>query len=171
MRMNARMSAYLGAAGTRWCEDDVPETFRKVVRAGWTTDGDAYILTALASGCHGTGHAGFQDVVHYEATVNGRGMTDYDLPAAGRARLDALLRRTLAYACAALRAVPGGGRWPMLGYVSLSEGGCDDTLLTAHVTFCSDRPHLPRHVSDLDAYRQEALLEISQADATAALGR
>ncbi|WP_406443210.1 hypothetical protein OHB14_30070 [Streptomyces sp. NBC_01613] len=57
----------------------------------------------------------------------------------------------------------------MLGYVSLSEGGLEDDVLTAHVTFCSDHPNLPRYVDDVDAYTHEALLEISQEDAPALL--
>ncbi|MFF9128636.1 hypothetical protein [Streptomyces sp. NPDC014806] len=163
-RMNAWMSAHLGAGGIRVREEDVPEPFRLIVHEGWTVDGDAHLLTALRSGYHGTVRSEWRDVIPYEAAVNGRGMMDYDLPEAGRERLDALLRRSLGYACIALRAVPEEQKWPVLGYVSLSEGGLEGGLLTAHVTFCSERPDLPRYVDDVNAYSQEALLEISQQD-------
>lgn len=132
-------------------------------------DGEAQLLTALHSGYSGGGRQEFEDVIHYEATVNGRGMMDYDLPRSGPERRDTLLRRSLGYACTALQAVPEGQKWPILGYVSLSEGGLEDNILTAHVTFCSQRPELSPHVGDVDSYTHEALLELSQEDAAVML--
>jgi hypothetical protein len=113
----------------------------------------------------------FEDVIHYEATVNGRSMTDYDLRDSGAERRETLLRRCLGYACAALRAVPKGQTRPVLGDVSLPEGGLEDNLVTARVTFCSVHPGLPRYVEDRDSYTQEALLEIDQEDAAAMLAK
>ncbi|MFD4557094.1 hypothetical protein ACFWP5_22720 [Streptomyces sp. NPDC058469] len=150
-------------------EEDVPDPFRAIVRAGWTSEGDAQLLTALFSGYSGTPLTEFDDVIHYEATVNGRGMTDYDLPESDPERDKTLLRRSLGYACIALLAVPVSHPWPMFGYVSLSEGGLEGDLLTAHVTFSSERPGLPRYVDDMDSYKHEALLEVSQDDAKALL--
>ncbi|MFI6658955.1 hypothetical protein ACIBL8_25900 [Streptomyces sp. NPDC050523] len=169
--MNARMSDLLEGFELHAREEDVPDQFRAVVRAGWTADGDAQLLTALHSGYSGGGRQDFEDVIHYEASVNGRGMMDYDLPGSGPERLDTLLRRCLGYACTVLDSVAEGQKCPVRSYVSLSEGGLDDDLLTAHVTFCSDHPDLPRYVDDLDAYGQEALLELSQDDAAALLVR
>ncbi|WP_369391218.1 hypothetical protein AB5J72_28910 [Streptomyces sp. CG1] len=167
--MNARMSGLLGGVEPRAREEDVPDQFRAVVHGGWTTDGEAQLLTVLHSGYSGGGRQEFEDVIHYEATVNGRGMMDYDLPPSGPERIEALLRRSISYACSALRAVPDGQKWPILGYVSVSEGGLEDNILTAHVTFCSERPDLPRHVGEMASYAHEALLEISQEDAAAIL--
>lgn len=169
--MNARMFELLGTAEPHAREEDAPEPFQAIARGGWTIDGDAHLLTALRSGYSGAGRMDFQDVIHYEATVNGCGMTDYDLPDSGAERRETLLRRSLGYACAALRAVPEGQKWPVLGYVSLSEGGLEDNLLTARVTFCSAHPDLPPYVNDVDSYTQEALLEIAQEDAAAMLAK
>ncbi|MFJ8195412.1 hypothetical protein [Streptomyces sp. NPDC096152] len=93
-------------------------------------------------------------------------MIDYDLPKSGAERTEVLLRRSLGYACMALVAAPGNQQWPVLAYISLSEGGLEDDFLTSNVTFCSDRPDLPRYVDDVESYTQEALLELSAADAT-----
>lgn len=89
--MNSRMSDLLGGVEPRAREEDVPEPFRAVVRGGWTVDGEAQLLAVLYSGYSGGGGRGFEDAVHYEAAVNGRGMMDYDLPRSGPERLQALL--------------------------------------------------------------------------------
>ncbi|MEV5531429.1 hypothetical protein [Streptomyces prunicolor] len=164
------MSEFLETVERIAQEEDVPDSFRAIVRAGWTTEGDAQLLTAPFSGFSGTPLTEFDEAIHYEATVNGRGMMDYDLPESGPERLKTLLRRSLGYACTALLAAPESHLRPVLGYISLSEGGLEDNLLTAHVTFCSARPGLPRYVDDMDSYKHEALLEVSQDD-TKALSR
>ncbi|MFF9099609.1 hypothetical protein ACF1AU_03350 [Streptomyces rubrogriseus] len=158
------MSEVLAAVEPCVREEDVPEPFRAVVRAGWSVQDDAQVLTALHAGYSGFGQAEFGDSVHYEAAVNGRGMTDYDLPEAAPERLGMLLNRSLSYACMALLAVPSGRSWPVLGYVSLSYGGVEENLLTAHVTFCSQRPDLPSYVGDMSGYAEEALMEIAGED-------
>lgn len=163
------MSELLGTVEPHAREEDVPDQFRAVTHAGWTVDGDAQLLSALQSGYSGSGRAQFEDAVHYEATVNGRGMTDYDLPASGPERLAALLRRSLGYACTALLTVPPGSPWPTLAYISLSGGGLHDASLTAHVTFCSRRPDVPPYLGDLESYEEEALIELSQEDAATLL--
>lgn len=171
MRANAEMSALLEAVEHIVREEDVPDPFRAIVRAGWTSEGDAQLLSALYSGYSGTPLAEFGDVIHYEATVNGRGVVDYDIPESDPERHETLLRRSLGYACTALLAVPESHPRPMSGYVSLSKGGLEGNLLTAHVTFGSERPGLPRYVEDMDSYRHEALLEVSQDDARTLLRR
>ncbi|MGQ4433584.1 MULTISPECIES: hypothetical protein [unclassified Streptomyces] len=165
------MSEFFGAVEHIAREEDVPDPFRAIVRAGWTSEGDAQLLSALHSGYSGASLTEFGDVIHYEATVNGRGMMDYDIPESDPERQKTLLRRSLGYVCTALLAVPESHPWPMLGYVSLSEGGLADDLFTAHVTFSSERPGLPRYVDDVDSYQHEALLEITQDDAKALLKR
>jgi hypothetical protein len=167
--MNTRMSALLGGRAPRAREEDVPEQFLAVVRGGWIVEGDAQLLKLLRSGYSGGGTREFEDVVQHEAAVNGRAMVDYDLPRSGTERIEMLLRRSLGYACSALAAVPEGRKWPVRGYVSLSSGGLDDEILTAYVTFCSDRPDLPRYADDLDVFAHEALLELSQDDAAGVL--
>ncbi|MGW7378543.1 hypothetical protein [Streptomyces sp. NPDC054794] len=92
-------------------------------------------------------------------------MTDGDLPRDGRERGVRLLRRSLSYACAALRAVPESFVWPVFGYVSLSRGGLEDDFLTANVTFCTKREGVLPYVDDIESFAHEALLEISQEDA------
>lgn len=164
------MSQFLEAVQPRARDEDVPDAFRSIVRAGWTTDGDAQLLAALRSGYSGGGRTEFDDAIHYEATVNGRGMMDYDLPTSGPERLEELLRRSLGYVCTGLLAVPPTLPWPMLGYVSLAAGGLEDDVLTAHVTFCSRRPDQLPYVGDVDAYTHEALLEVSQEEAVTLLG-
>ncbi|MFJ4202505.1 hypothetical protein ACIP2Y_23165 [Streptomyces sviceus] len=152
-------------------EDYVPDQFRAVVQGGWTVADGAQLLAALYSNYSGAALSEFGDVVHYEATVNGRGMMDYDLPHTGPERSRSLLSRSMAYACMALLAVPAGWPWPILGYVSLSEGGIGDDLLTAHVTFCSRRVGLPPYVREMELYTHEALIEISPDDAVGMVTR
>ncbi|WP_234438958.1 hypothetical protein [Streptomyces sp. NRRL B-3229] len=152
-------------------EEHVPDQFRAVVQRGWIEQDGAQLLAALYSNYSGAAQSGFEDVVQYEATVNGRGMMDYDLPSSGPERSGPLLNRTFSYACTALLAVPAGWPWPILAYVSLSEGGLDDDLLTAHVTFCSRRPGLPPFVQEIESYTHEALMEISRDDAKVKLAR
>ncbi|SCK42841.1 hypothetical protein YUYDRAFT_05328 [Streptomyces sp. ScaeMP-e48] len=73
-----------------------------------------------------------------ETTVNGRGMTDYDLPAAPHERTPLLVRRCLAYACACLReAQEEFGDGQVKAYVSLSIADTEEGLLTSNVTFCT----------------------------------
>jgi hypothetical protein len=145
--------------------DDVPTVYRAIAEQGWFVDeSGACLLSALKAGHTGKRADAFEDVVHFEATVNGRGMMDFDLPASGPDRQRLLLRRSLAYACLALHIAPIDSPHPILGYVSLSEGGLSGNTLTANVTFCTSRPDLPPYVDDIDACSEEALLELSRAD-------
>ncbi|MFF0064136.1 hypothetical protein ACFYRC_21775 [Streptomyces sp. NPDC005279] len=143
-------------------ECDVPEQFLDVVREGWTTSASgARVLSALAAASSGT----FFDVVQEEYSVNGRGMIDYDLPASGHEREEALLRRSLAYCFACLdKASEQLGSNSVMAYVSISAGGLDEDTLTANVTFCGDHPGLPSYVQDIESYREEALMELLPGD-------
>ncbi|MFF7283997.1 hypothetical protein [Streptomyces griseorubiginosus] len=165
------MADLLASFGLCVREEHVPDRLRAVVQRGWIVENGAHLLAALHSNYSGAAQSEFEDVIHYEATVNGHGMLDYDLPHSGTERSRALLRRSMAYACMALLAVPAGRPWPILGYASLSEGGLDDDLLTAHVTFCSLRPGLQPYVQEVESYEHEALMEISRDDATVMLAR
>ncbi|MFF3960399.1 hypothetical protein ACFYZI_02400 [Streptomyces griseorubiginosus] len=171
MRVNVKLADLLAGFELEVREEHVPDQFRAVVQRGWIEEDGAQLLASLYSNYSGPAQSGFEDVVQYEATVNGRGMMDYDLPSSGPERSRTLLNRAFSYACTALVAVPVGWPVPILGCVSLSEGGLDDDLLTAHVTFCSRRPGLPLFVQEIESYKHEALMEISQDDATGMLGR
>ncbi|MFI1361904.1 hypothetical protein [Streptomyces griseochromogenes] len=164
--MNARMLALAGAGLPSVRPDDVPPAYRALAEEGWTVDADgACLLSALRAGWSGSAAGEFGDVVHFEATVNGRAMMDHDLPADGPERRHRLLRRSVAYACLALRAAPAEGGHAVLGYVSLSEGGLSDDTPTSHVTFCTRRPDVLPYVDRIEDYSGEALLELSRDDA------
>ncbi|GGT24181.1 MULTISPECIES: hypothetical protein [Streptomyces] len=131
MRTNQRMRNLLADADlTGLSSSDIPPMFREVVERGWSVTGSgARVLTDLRPDPAGS----YYDRLAEETTVNGRGMTDYDLPAdlGGGERANVLLRRCLAYADACLRAARDHfGDDVVRAYVSLSPGGLDDGLLT-----------------------------------------
>jgi hypothetical protein len=168
--MNDRMLGLLGSELPSVHPDDVPAAYRAIAEEGWTLGGNgAYLLSALRAGYHGSTDADIEDIVHFEAAVNGRSMMDYDLPASGPERQDRLLRRSIAYACLALQAVPRECAHEILGYVSLSEGGLSDDRLTASITFCTRRPGVPPYVDDIQDYLEESLLELCRGDAVQAM--
>ncbi|MER5960961.1 hypothetical protein [Streptomyces sp. NPDC002057] len=144
---------------------DVPPMFREVVERGWSVTGSgARVLTDLRTDPDGSHF----DRLAEETTVNGRGMTDYDLPAepaAADARASVLLRRCLAYAADCLRAAGEQfGDDAVRAYVSLSLGGLDDDLLTAQVTFCTPLPDTPPYIAGLEQVQDAAVAELSLRD-------
>ncbi|KOV90251.1 hypothetical protein [Streptomyces sp. NRRL B-3648] len=158
------MTALMGTELPHVQQNEVPLAYRAIAEGGWTVAANgAYLLTALQDGYSGSA-SGFEDIVHLEASVNGRAMMDYDLPSADPERGIRLLRRCIAYACLALTHVPGDSDYPVLAYVSLSEGGLEDDTLTSSVTFCTRRPVIPPYVDRIEDYTEEALLEISVDD-------
>lgn len=80
MRCNPRMLDILRATDvTRLSDRDIPLMFREVVERGWSvTASGGRVLTALRTEVPGI----HSDRLAEETTVNGRGMTDYDLPTA-----------------------------------------------------------------------------------------
>ncbi|MFJ5937160.1 hypothetical protein [Streptomyces sp. NPDC093071] len=166
MRTNQQMRKLLdGVDLDGLSPSDVPPMFREVVERGWSVTGSgARVLTALLLV---PAVAAF-DRLAEETTVNGRGMTDHDLPtgpAAADERADALLRRCLAYAAACLLAARDRFRDDAVrAYVSLSPGGLDEDLLTAYVTFCTPRPDTPPYVPALEQVRGTAVAELSVHD-------
>ncbi|MFC7933536.1 hypothetical protein [Streptomyces cinereoruber] len=166
MRTNPWMRRLLADAGpgTPSPADGSP-LFREVVEEGWsTTESGARVLTALRperDGFH-------SDRLAEETTVNGRGMTDLDLPvgpAAVDERARVLLRRCLAYSAACLRAARDRfGDDAVRAYVSLSFGGLDEDLLTASVTFCTPLPDVRPHIAALERVRDAAVAELSVHD-------
>ncbi|MFI0807692.1 hypothetical protein [Streptomyces echinatus] len=155
------MTALMGNEFLHVQQNEVPPAYRAIAEGGWTVaENGAYLLTALQGGYSGS-TSDFEDVVHLEASVNGRAMMDYDLPAAIPERRSRLLRRCIAYACLALSCVPSDSDYPVLAYVSLSEGGLVDDTLTSSVTFCTRRPAILPYVDRIEGYTEEALLEVS----------
>jgi hypothetical protein len=164
--MNDKMFALVGTELPQVHLDDVPAAYRAIAEEGWIVGRHgAYLLAALGEGYHGFSAAQFDDIVHLEASVNGRGMMDYDLPDSGPERLYPLLRRSIAYACLVLKLAPADDEHKILGYVSLSEGGMSDDVLTAHVTFCTRRSGVPPYINNVQDYAEESLLELCRDDA------
>lgn len=159
MEMNRSMARLLGRVDTGDITPaEVPPGFLRIVEAGWeVTPGGALVLSVLKSAPPGP----FSDVVHEEYSVNGRGMTDHDLPPSGKERESRLLRRCLAYArIALLRADALRSAVELSAYVSLSYGGLADDHLTANVTFCGDHSGVRPYVTDLEAFASESLLKL-----------
>ncbi|MFJ5274054.1 hypothetical protein [Streptomyces sp. NPDC088358] len=169
MRMNRMMAAMMQRTDvTRLSGTDIPSPFRDVAGRGWTVGSEgAVLLTELAGGTVGS----FFDVVQEETSVNGRGMTDHDLPDSGHDREEQLLRRCLAYSFGCLESAAGQfGERSVSAYVSLSAGGLDDDTLTANVTFSMRRPDIAPYVADIESHVDEALLEIQLGDYSASTG-
>ncbi|MGW7356609.1 hypothetical protein ACWGI0_08145 [Streptomyces sp. NPDC054802] len=164
VRSNRQMADLLADADlTGLSVRDIPPMFREVVERGWAVTGSgARVLVDLLPdedrSCF--------DRLAEETTVNGRGMTDHDLPpGAGRERAEVLLRRSMAYIGACLRSAEKEfGDRQVRAYLSLSLGGTDDDLLTAHVTFCTPRPDTPPYIAGLEQVRDAAVAEVSVED-------
>ncbi|GGR88693.1 hypothetical protein Snoj_64170 [Streptomyces nojiriensis] len=162
METNRSMARLLGRVGMEGITpDEAPAAFLRIAECGWeVTPGGAHVLSALKSAPPGP----FSDVVHEEYTVNGRGMTDHDLPASGEERESRLLRRCVAYARSALvRTDALRSTVEISAYISLSYGGLADDHLTANVTFCGDHPGVPPYAADLEAFGYESILRLRRA--------
>lgn len=94
MRSNPRMREILRTPDiTDLSDRDIPPVFLEVVERGWSlTAACGRVLTDLCPDAPGT----YTDRLTEETTINGRGMTDYDLPAAPDERTPLLVRRCLA---------------------------------------------------------------------------
>lgn len=98
-------------------------------------------------------------------TVNGRGMTDYDLPTATDERAPFLVRRCLAYAAACLhRAQEDFGDTAMKSYISFSFADTDEAPLTSNITFCTPLPDVRPYIPDLESVKDAAVAELSAED-------
>lgn len=160
MRSNPRMREILRTTDVTGLSDrDIPLMFREVVERRWSlTAAGGRVLTDLRPEAPGT----YVDRLAEETTINGRGMTDHDLPAAPDERTPLLVRRCLAYAFACLRkAQEEFGDTQVKAYVSLSFADTEEALLTSHVTFCTPLPDVRPYIPDLDAVTDAAVAEIS----------
>ncbi|MFJ4825634.1 hypothetical protein ACIP5L_20410 [Streptomyces bacillaris] len=144
---------------------DIPSMFREVVERGWSvTASGGRVLTDLRPEASGA----YVDRLSEETTINGRGMTDYDLPAAPHERTPLLVRRCLAYVRACLRkAQEEFGDTKVKAYVSLSFADTEESLLTSNVTFCTPLPDVRPYIPDLETVTDAAVAEISLEDCSA----
>ncbi|MFH8400472.1 hypothetical protein ACH4E9_23965 [Streptomyces anulatus] len=142
---------------------DIPSMFLEVVERGWSlTAAGGRVLTDLRPDTPGT----YVDRLAEETTINGRGMTDYDLPAAPDERTPRLVRRCLAYVCACLRkAQEEFGDTQVKAYVSFAD--TEEALLTSNVTFCTPLPDVRPYIPDLETVTDAAVAEISLEDCSA----
>ncbi|WP_404959576.1 hypothetical protein [Streptomyces sp. 147326] len=168
MEMNRSMARLLGRVDTGGITpDEAPPGFLRIAEGGWeVAPSGAHVLSALKSAPSGP----FSDVVHEEYTVNGRAMTDYDLPASGEDREDRedresrLLRRCVAYASSCLLGADElNSTVEVSAYISMSYGGLADDHLTANVTFCGDHPGVRPYAADPEAFATESVLRLRRA--------
>ncbi|MFJ9109676.1 hypothetical protein [Streptomyces sp. NPDC102283] len=146
-------------------DQDAPPLFREVAGQGWSvTASGGRVLTGLRPRTPGA----YADRLAEETTINGRGMTDYDLPAAPHERTPLLVRRCLAYVSACLRkAQEQFGDTEVKAYVSLSFADTEEALLTSNITFCTPLPDVRTYVADLEGVTDAAVAEISVEDCSA----
>ncbi|SNB90322.1 hypothetical protein SAMN02745831_06623 [Streptomyces sp. PgraA7] len=166
MRSNARLREILRTTDvTDLSARDIPLMFREVVERGWSvTASGGRVLTDLRPETPGT----YFDRLTEETAINGRGMTDYDLPAAPHERTPLLVRRCLAYMCACLRKAQEEFRDTQVkAYVSLSFADTEEALLTSNVTFCTPLPDVRPCIPELEAVTDAAVAEISLEDCPA----
>lgn len=147
---------------TNLSDQDIPPMFREVVERGWSvTAAGGRVLTDLRPETSGT----YVDRLEEETTINGRGMTDYDLPATPDERTPLLVRRCLAYVCACLRKAQEEFRDTQVkAYVSLSFADTEEALLTSNVTFCTPLPDVRPYIPNLETVTDAAVAEISLED-------
>lgn len=163
MRSNPRMREILRTTEVSDVTDeDIPPLFREVAERGWSvTASGGRVLTDL---CPETSNT-YADRLAEETTINGRGMTDYDLPAAPQERTPLLVRRCIAYVCACLRkAHEDFGDTRVRAYVSFSFADTEEALLTSNVTFCTPLPDVHPYIPDVEAVTDTAVAEITLED-------
>lgn len=163
MRSNAEMRALLRETDvTGLGPGDIPPGFRDVAARGWSlTPAGGRVLTALMP----VKVPGRFDRLTEETTVNGRGMTDYDLPTATEERTPLLVRRCLAYVSACLYgAQEYFGDSAVKAYVSCSHADTPEALLTSNVTFCMPLPDVLPYISGLESVKGAAVAEFSVGD-------
>lgn len=163
MRSNARMRALLQETDTTGLSfQDIPPMFREVVERGWSlTPAGGRVLTDLLP----ENLPEYSDRLSEETTVNGRGMTDYDLPTATDERAPLLVRRCLAYVAACLhRAQEDFGDTAVKSYISFSFADTDEAPLTSNITFCTPLPDVRPYIPDLESVKDAAVAELSAED-------
>ncbi|ROQ67840.1 hypothetical protein EDD93_2286 [Streptomyces sp. 840.1] len=136
--------------------------FREVVERGWslTPSGGRVLADLLLESS-----PQYCDRLAEEIKINGRAMTDYDLPILTDERAPVLVRRCLAYVAACLqRAQEDFGDTAVRAYVSLSFADTDKAPLTSNVTFCTPLPDVLPYIPDLEGVTDAAVGEFSVDD-------
>lgn len=165
MRVNSTMRDLMqGVDLDQLSSADIPSAFQSILEGGWVyDDSGAWVLRRLAD--PGTHSHGLLDPVQREATINGRGMIDYDLPKETALRKPPLFRRSIAYACAGIdHALQSGPGRYATSYVSASHAAEGERTLTTNVTFCTMRGDRVPYVENMDEFREEGLMEITAPD-------
>ncbi|MEV0315527.1 hypothetical protein [Nonomuraea fuscirosea] len=149
--------------------EDIPEAYWAPLREGWMCDKTgAWLLRSFKSSYFGP-HCSPDDVVGYEASVNGRGIPDIDLSSTGIQRARELAKRGYAFARTALFGLRRMTDHPIMeAYISICrvDDSGDDDLYTGSVTFASPRPNEANYLEDVEDIRDCAILilEISDCD-------
>jgi hypothetical protein len=108
---------------------------RSVIEDGWVLDDGAALLVAFRRSYFGSRSA---EAVDWELAVNGRGIPDDDITVYADERIRLLMRRGVAFAWEALRAlgesIPGH---PMIARVSTGEVMTSPGEFTGYVSFFS----------------------------------
>jgi len=168
MRFNAVFADLVDEGSlTAVSRGDVPEGFQRTVDEGWTRDErGAWLLRNLVATYHGSPEA-FSDLTGYEAAVNGRGVPDLDLAVGGKARAEALARRGVAFARAALFRLNAEypDHPPAAAYISISEVDMDDEILyVGDVTLVTAHDGEPPYLADIEGVTANAVLAIDSAE-------
>jgi hypothetical protein len=165
MRFNAMFAELVDVAAL---EDvttaQLPELFRSAVADGWTVDErGAFLLRRFLATYSGSPET---DVTGYEAAVNGRGVPDLDLAVTGRARANALARRGVGFARAALGRLDAD--YPdhpeADAYVSIAEvEGDGEILYVADVTFVTTHPGEPPYLEAPESVTANGVLVVGNS--------
>lgn len=147
----------------------IPDMYREVLLGGWMQDEEGAWLLEYFRSRHHASRSMFVDVAGYEASVNGRGIPDVDLPDGGTLRAVTLSRRGYVFAQAALRklgSIPGHPA--MKAYILIcSTGECSDSdRYTGTVTFASSRRGQAGYLDDVEEITDCAVLVVDISDCT-----
>src|SRR5437868_15067685 len=136
--------------------EDIPEAYWETLREGWICDeAGAWLLRSFKPGYFGP-PCSPDDVVGFEANVNGRGIPDMDLLSTGIQRAKELATRGYAFARMALFGLRSMNCHPsMEAYISI--GRFEDSY-TGSVTFASLRQNVPNYLDDVESIRVCAVL-------------
>jgi hypothetical protein len=140
---------------------DLPPRAAEVLASGWVREDDgAWVLEALRRSYSGE-RAGFDDLIGYEAAVNGRAVYDLDLPR-GDDRATLLLRRGYALSREVLeqiRSAPGSPVITALITVSLSL--TEDPMWVGNCTFWAEHEGEEPYVEIDDVSGDDLLMSVS----------
>ncbi|MFG1881422.1 hypothetical protein [Micromonospora sp. NPDC049102] len=143
---------------------DLPPGVESVLAAGWSVVDDAVVLTDFYESYYGRRDL-FNELVDYEAAVNGRGIPDEDISERNASSIPLLLRRGVAFAWAALfeqrTKLPG---IQVAAYISVSPILLEPDLFTGNVTFCSIGPGRPLYIDPRNLVQHEIVVEMQTED-------